>query len=417
MTERLTRDLRANLLAFYTLAVVLPFVHLYTYQTTIGRLPFIGGLIPALTLLGFLPLLWLSRHAAGFKKSLGLGALFLLFYLAFHVVALHSSGTILGRDIDGVLFSNNMLIIYKCFIFLVVGISFQWPLMYRKTILAVWALMVISALSNVGAGTLLINLEDAEDGMGGLYLFLGDSFAIWSLLAVLCVKPFFLRVVAVVVSVVVLFVLTSRTSLYAFIVAEAIVLLALLRAEKPKAIGRLLIMFGSLALFVIVAGALLGFEEILQGRMFRFLSEGEDDSWSFRQWQLEMGLKHIEGSPIFGDYGSHVRLLGRTGDYIHSYLEIWRQFGILPFAWVVFLVTSALYASVRSVLKKVTDERLCALSLIVFTAIEVSTARSWGSPYVFLAIGVSLMVATNMAAPLLRGSKFKSELGTRNAEA
>lgn len=416
MTERLTNDFRANLLAFYTLAVVLPFVHLYTYQTTIGRLPFISGLIPALTLLGFLPLLWVSRHAAGFKKPLGLAGLLLLLYLASHVVALHSSGAILGRDIDGVLFSNNMLIIYKCLIFLVVGLNLQWPLMFRKTILILWGFMVIGALSNVGAGTLLINLEDAEDGMGGLYLFLGDSFGIWSLLAVLCVKPFFLRVVAVIVSVIVLFVLTSRTSLYAFIVAEMIVLLALLRVERSKAIGRLLIILGLLALVVIVVGALLGFEEILQGRMFRFLSEGEDDSWSFRQWQLDMGLKHIEGSPIFGDYGSHVRLLGRTGDYIHSYLEIWRQFGLLPFAWVVFLVVSALYAAVRSVLNMINDERLCALSLIVFTALEVSTARSWGSPYVFFAIGVSLMVATKKAAPVLRCSRSK-ELGRRNATA
>ena len=386
--SRFSSHRMANLAALYTLAVMLPFVHFYTYQTTVGRLPFVSGVIPVLTLVGFLPLLWFSARSTLPPSRIGVSAFFLLLYLMVHVLVMHSGGSIIGRDVDGELFSNNMLIIYKALIFLLVGINLRDPFVFRSLVLAVWGVLSVSAFANIGAGSLFLDLDDAAEGMAGLYLFLGDSYAIWALLAVLCARGFPLKLALIAVSLLSLFILTSRTSLYAFIVAEVCVLGVILAREPRLLFHRLL-----LILFVLVGGAILllsvvGVDEILQGRMFRLFSEGQDDSWSFRQWQLDMGIEHIKESPIFGNYGSQVLLLGRMGDYIHSYLEVWRQFGIVPFLWIVFLAGAALLMAYRSAAREGTDRDLFVLSIAIFTCLEISTARSWGNSYIFIAIGM-----------------------------
>ncbi|TXH02104.1 MAG: O-antigen ligase domain-containing protein [Candidatus Moraniibacteriota bacterium] len=382
-----------NLTALYTLIVMLPFVHLYAYQTAVGRLPFVSGLIPILTLIGFLLLIRFSVKSPALHQRIGWSAVLFLAYLAVHVLVKHSAGTVIGRDIDGSLLSNNLLIVYKTLIFLVVGLNLSDPLAYRRSVVCVWTLMVLSALSNVGSGTLLLDLEGAEDGAVGLYLFLGDSFAIWSLLSVFCVKSFILRFGIIVLSLVTLFVLTSRTSLYAFAFSQFIVLLLFIVREKKLAFKRVFIGVFWVAILSSLLSSFINLEEVLEGRMLRLFSEGEDDSWSFRQWQLDVGIQHILESPFWGNYGSQVRLLGRMGDYIHSYLEVWRQFGIVPFLWIVGLVLTSIYIGGKFAWREMSDRSLFILGLLVFTVLEITMARSWGNPYIFLAIGLCAGVA------------------------
>lgn len=386
-----------GLLAYFTFFVILPFVHLYTYQTAIGNLAFVSGVIPLLTLVGVAPLLVFSLRSLLTSNLIVKWSIFFLIYVLAHVLLLHLSGPIIGADVDGALFSYNMLIIYKCFVFLLVGFSLGNAFRYRSFTIAVWAFMVFNALLNVGSGSLLINLDDVDDDISGLYLFLGDSFALWSLLVVASVRTFFYRVVIILTTAIVLFVLSSRTSLYAFLVSTFLVLVLLI-VEKKNVLMRFFFLISVFGIALTVVVNLMGVDDILSGRMFQFLTLGEDNSWDFRDWQLREGIEHIKESPFFGAYGSQVRLLGRIGDYIHNFLEVWRQFGFIPFLVIFVLGVALLVFAIKLVRFGSNDFAVFYSGVVVFVLIEIVFSRSWGTPYVFLALGLSNIPKLNKDA-------------------
>lgn len=386
-----------GLLAYFTFFVILPFVHLYTYQTAIGSLSFVSGVIPLLTLVGVTPLLIFSIRSLLTSNLIVKWSIFFLFYVLVHVLLLHSSGPIVGTDIDGVLFSYNMLIVYKCFVFLLVGFSLVNAFRYRSFTIVVWVFMVANALLNVGHGSMLINLDDVDEDISGLYLFLGDSFALWSILAIASVRAFSYRVAIILVTAVVLFVLSSRTSLYAFLVSTFLVLTPLVVGKKNASM-RLFWVVGTFGVALTLVANQLGVDDILDGRMFQFLTAGEDNSWDFRDWQLQAGIEHIKESPFFGAYGSQVRLLGRIGDYIHNFLEVWRQFGLIPFLIIFVLGVALLISAVKSIRFGMGDFAIFYSGVVVFVLVEIVFARSWGTPYIFLALGLSNISRLNREA-------------------
>lgn len=377
-----------GLLAYFTLFVILPFVHLYTYQTAIGSLPFVSGVIPLLTLVGVTPLLVFSIRSLLISNLIVKWSIFFLLYVLVYVLLLHSLGPIVGTNIDGVLFSYNMLIVYKCFVFLLVGFSLGNAFRYRAITIVIWLFMVVNALLNVGYGSVFVNLDGVDEEISGLYLFLGDSFALWSILAVSSVRPFSYRVVVILITAVALFVLSSRTSLYAFLVSIFLIMTQLVVGKKNASM-RLLFIVGTFGIALTLVANQFGADDILDGRMFQFLTAGEDSSWDFRDWQLEAGIEHIKESPFFGAYGSQVRLLGRIGDYIHNFLEIWRQFGLIPFSIIFVLGVALLISTVKSIRFEMEDFAIFYSGVVVFVLVEVVFSRSWGTPYIFLALGLS----------------------------
>lgn len=383
------RDLEfvRNLVAYFCLAVVLPLVHLYTYQTALGRIPFVSGLIPALTLICVPPLLWFLRRSAFIKDPIVVGASMFLLYVLVHIVVMRFGRQVGDPATESALFSYHSLIVYKSAIYLLIGVSLRDVGRFHRLTLALWGLMVVNTFTNIGVATALINFDDVNDEVAGLYLFMGDSFAIWSILAISSARVFWIRLSISVVSVITLFLLASRTSLYSFLCALLVIGLPIISHGRHSGARILAAIFA-----LVVAGMWLvswvGLDELLLGRMVRFFSEGSDTSWSFREWQLQAGWNHISASPLFGDYGSDLRLLGRFGDHIHNFLEVWRQFGVLPFLLVVFLCLVAAYRSLFALIHHFSTEAIFAAGVVSFVVVEIAFSRSWGTPYVFLAFGL-----------------------------
>lgn len=77
------------------------------------------------------------------------------------------------------------------------------------------------------------------------------------------------------------------------------------------------------------------------------------ESASIRGETIRSGIKNIKASPLLGDYGGQIRDLGEFGLYAHNVLSVWQQYGLMSF--LVYLILSI--ASIGISLWKVLIER------------------------------------------------------------
>lgn len=84
---------------------------------------------------------------------------------------------------------------------------------------------------------------------------------------------------------------------------------------------------------------------------------------------------------------------GTMGNYIHNYLSLWRQYGIIPFL-LFFAVYLGGYAAVgreflRAARLKIDDPALLFTFLLAtFNLVEIVFARSYATPYAWLSLGM-----------------------------
>ena len=165
-----------------------------------------------------------------------------------------------------------------------------------------------------------------------------------------------------------------------------------------------------IAIAVFIVGAmLLSMVELFAGDNERILraiiDRGSDSSLQFRDMQLDFALGQIWGNWFFGVYGGQYSMFGRYGDYIHSYLEIWRQFGLIVFVAFVLLFLGFVALATRVREFPVSDVRNAALLTFIFSSVCILTSRSWGTPYVFLSFGILAGLASG-SRDLIRLSRL-----------
>lgn len=367
----------------------LPFNHVYTYLTAVGHIPVIPLFIGALTY-GFLGLTFVTALRDGvFRvREIALSVLPLLSILL--VVLFYASFvTVIDSTTDRELFNENVEILLRCFGFILLGyyLSAGGLDRLRRLMLLSWCAMVANVLVNSSYPSLVLRLP-AQDELSGLYLFLGDTFAVCSVLCFATLRSTVGRLSVISLSLICLYAIASRTSLYAFLTVVPIMMAFMIAdARGVKQRGGMGV---ALALCIMSTVALIMENlSMLSTRMIPFAAFGEDTSWSYRQWQLREGLAVIRQHPFLGSYGSDYFLNGRFGDYIHSYLEVWRQFGVIPFALVLAAIIVPMKRTIALVLDGSTKSAARAsLMLMMFCGIEIAFSRTWGSAYIFLAIGM-----------------------------
>ncbi len=307
----------------------------------------------------------------------------------------------LGRVAVGDLFIFHAKNAARILIFLVLGIFLDLDTGFRNTAFVCWLIPAAVVVAYTDHSAWSLNMPDDEN-LSGIYQSMGDIFAVLSITLLATLHRSAVAVLVGCLSLMLLYVIGSRSALYAF--GCAFISLGVIRTSARRGV----LVAAAQTLLLVAVGAMLALRSVssdtLSGnRMLGLLITGEDTSWAFRNWQLAEGLRAISAHPIKGWYGSDFLLLGRHGDYIHSYLELWRQFGLGPF--LIFL--SVLFLSLRSIwLNRDQQDRpiwLWPTTLMVFALVEIVFARTWGSPYVFMAIGaaVSLRISTS-SLPLVR---------------
>jgi O-antigen ligase len=96
--------------------------------------------------------------------------------------------------------------------------------------------------------------------------------------------------------------------------------------------------FWAAILILISSFFFMNWEQLLRlnsdNRMLRLITFGNDSSQNSRKIIFMSGLNAIYENWIFGQYMGDVIARKNTGTYIHNFLSIWRQFGIIPFIFI-----------------------------------------------------------------------------------
>lgn len=249
---------------------------------------------------------------------------------------------------------------------------------------------------NMGVGS---GIFEASQTPSEYYLYYGDIFALNTLFVTCIWDSKILKSILTISGIYWLYMIGSRTSLYCFLIAIIFLLVRTFIKDVKTVV--VLIAFISMAAYLISYNieSILGSNFLsLDNRMARaIIAKEEDDSYQSRQIQLEEGLSDIREFWLTGRFLREYERTGSPGEYIHNILSYWVSYGILPFLLIIILCIIAMYKNFLKFMRlprdKLTGFVFCCSTFIISAAF---TSRSYGYPYIWLAIAMSVRVNFDM---------------------
>jgi len=187
-----------------------------------------------------------------------------------------------------------------------------------------------------------------------------------------------------------LFVIGSRTMLYAYFLCSYCVYMFLCYKNKQyKTI------FLNTVIFVLFASLISFFSQQFVdyegvGRMLAIFSDiDEDASVVGRIYQYSIGISDILNNPFLGYYSGDIEHFGVFGNYIHGVLSYWRQFGILPFIVIVYLALFSLKVFMST--KKLDERAGFFIFLTIVFVLTTFISRTYTYPAIYLMIGAAIV--------------------------
>ena len=226
--------------------------------------------------------------------------------------------------------------------------------------------------------------------LGGttIYLMLADCYAILSIFIIAHLgKNIFTTYVVTFISLVVLFSLNSRASLYCFIF---VVIIQLFKNHK---IFLLLMVTFIGYMFYFTNYAIIEDARIAE-RMINVVIGNFDKSQYLRSQLLIDGLHYLKQNWLLGGFMTEIKenQFGISGQYIHNYLSFWRQFGFFPFLIIIFLISKSSYLIIKNWFINSKDKYSNFIFMFnLFVLCEIIIARSYISPFIWLSISASFI--------------------------
>lgn len=252
---------------------------------------------------------------------------------------------------------------------------------FWKIMSYLWLALVVMILQNSFSNDIFGIILDGT----GIYLMLADSFAIFSIFLLCINNDIRKQTIIILVSIICLFALFSRASLYCFTIMSFL----FLYKENRKIFFIVLISFIGFIYFSVNNG-------IIEDRMLRLLAGSSDTSLNMRVEDFNRGWEDLSDNWILGSFmGDVENNFGNSGEYIHNYLSFWRQFGIIPFlAFFIILTSQTIYIFYLWFKQKRSNSVLNILFYFtIFTLLEIITSRSYVFPYIWLSIsGVGVFI-------------------------
>jgi len=379
-----------NKISFYFFTTQIAFMHLYMYYgglDYIYYIPFINQIIPLIGVV-FMGILFVYNLKSNINLYSILFFIF-IFFIFIYSFGHYSAYIIINEDLTLRYFINDAFSIIQFLFFFFVGSYFRGYEQYRIYIFIFYTLLLVSIILNFDFEKLAINLINSNNKENNDYLFLADTFAIWSILTIAYIKNYNIKLFVILVSVVGLFTLMSRASLAVFVIT--ILFYFMWNREVKRNIVYLICIGVAIGIFLLNS---IDISDLGNYRMFSYLISGEDVSASERTIMHAEGIESIKNNWFIGDYGQEVIYFGVLGTYIHSYLQLLRQYGIIPFIIFLFLCYMIII-NIYNIIKidKINDQNYLFLVLLsVFLILELIFAKSLnsGSPYFFFLVGAFL---------------------------
>jgi hypothetical protein len=348
------------------------------YQYYLGKFPHTYSILMNLgTLLSLLILVNIS-FLYKYNKT-NIYDLFIYFIMFYMLIIINFD--YLSYEGSAYLYKENMTILIRSFSMYLIGRTFLID-SKNKVIIIVFTfiLLVTEKLINLD-NTFLRLFFELEEG-NGVYLFLGDTFAIVSILLISFIKSKSLRFLVGIIALVTLFAISSRSSMYIFLVVLFIMMI-----KENKFLHNI---FFVLIFFLLFYLSISYFEiNVVNNRMLNVISNvALDQSAIARNYLLEKGMRDISDYWFIGNYGSQYYNQNSFGSYIHNIFSFYRQYGLTVFIFilVIFLFISKYYYFwIKN--KYVTNINYI-FYISAFCFLEILLTRSYNTLHFWFAVGL-----------------------------
>lgn len=343
-----------------------------------GRLLGVVPSIPFTLILYILPVIstlffWKKHTIAKHNFITIIVFLLAILYLLFDIVFLSNSKESLTRNVG--------VLVYHILAF-VCGVFFptQGVKKYRNLINTIWVISSVFWLLNadIGGAWTLVAPQDEKFN----YLLISDGYVVLSLLtlSVNVMRNNIFTTLLPLFSIVVLFVINSRSALFIFILTFALCYL-------PKMNFKSKISFLIITLIIVIyLLRTIDLDTILDTRVFRLILNTEQDtSLMARTEILETEIDYLWNNWLFGDYDGYMER-GGEGAYIHNYLSFWEQYGLVPF--VCFCILSAISIKVCINLRFCrSEEGIWAIAILFYALSGCLTSKAYVYSTIWFSFG------------------------------
>ncbi len=246
------------------------------------------------------------------------------------------------------------------------------------------------------------------------YQFYADTFALLTFIVVATRVRRLSRTIVVLIGTVCLFLLISRAAFYAYVLVGAVILFDQYKGTLRRYLYPVLYL--AITYWTLISPAAVQTESRIAGTFAGDLANSA--STLSRLLMLRRGLEHLfNQSWLLGDFRAHYKIFAMPGTYIHNYLSLWADYGIVPFAaFVALLVGSLLYVPrSRKLGERLSSSRPLAEVFkyaLAFNTILALGARAHFFPYIFFSFGM-LFALREAIAPVKSpfGHRLTSTIG------
>ena len=406
----------------YALLYSLVFSHLYYYADS-GVLPLhslaslssrahpvlLGALLTPLS-----AFIVLRRESLSRGMLLPLCLLTLTGYLA-SVVAYYAVTLNAHQHVDGQYVVRSLAALLRYSIYFSAGYYLPTLLRSRQTIRAFavfYSLVVVHIFIHVNPTIPSMDFSYLSERVDPLrnYQFYADTFALLTFIVVATRVRRSSRTIVVVIATVCLFLLISRAAFYAFLFVGSVILFDQYKGTLRRYLYPVLYL--AITYWTLLSPAAVQTESRIAGT---FAVDLANRASTFgRIVMLQRGLEHLfSESWLLGDFRAHYKIFAAPGTYIHNYLSLWADYGIVPFAaFVALLVGSLLYVpKARKLRESLPSSKPLAEVFkyaLAFNTILALGARAHFFTYIFFSFGM-LFALREAIAPL--GRRLTSTTG------
>ena len=398
----------------YALLYSLVFSHLYYYADT-GVLP-LHSLFSLSSrahpvLLGAL-LIPLSAFIVLREESLSRGLLLplclltLTGYLA-AVVAYYAVTLNAHQHVDDQYILRSLAALLRYAIYFSAGYYLPTLLRSRDTIRAFavfYSLVVIHIVIHVDLAIPSMDFSYLSERVDPLrnYQFYADTFALLTYIVFATRARRLSRTIVVLIGTVCLFLLISRAAFYAYVLVGAVILFDQYKGTVRRYLYPVLYVLSIYWALISPTGVQTASR--IAGTFAGDLANSV--STLGRVFMLQRGVEHLfSESWLLGDFRAHYKIFATPGTYIHNYLSLWADYGIVPFAaFVALLLGSLLYVPrARKLGERLPSFRPLAEVFkyaLAFNTILALGARAHFFPYIFFSFGL-LFALREAIAPVV----------------
>lgn len=207
-----------------------------------------------------------------------------------------------------------------------------------------------------------------------------------------CENPL-LKKISLALIAILLIVSGGRSELFGFLFAYMYISIISFKNFTFK-VNKSLLIISCLILVCLVFVLIIDIETLLEplqrSRHLEINNLSTSSSWVARQKILETNLPYIFNSPLIGSFGSHFKI--GSGAYIHNFLSVWQQYGIIPFVMYLILIFTPFIHLTYQKLKYHSNSKTvnAALFLATYSLLLVLITKSVFWDYLGLSIGVYL---------------------------